>query len=259
MKSMKLFFINQGTSYTFNSLGKVIIILATLLICYIIIRNSGSLRKNLELNKKINILFISLLILQQVFLTIQNIFLPTNNVLDLFPLCISRISIVLLVVAILKNNSVMKNMSCCLGLFIGIYSLMVTNIFEKNYIYESLNYFGYMILVCAITYIISIEGFKLEKKILKNILIFTNIYSVFLISLGTILDNNYNFINGNISTIYNTLSKSNYIVLSLIFINLSIGLSYFLIKFILWEIDANFKLEYKTIIEKDKLNKAELE
>ena len=29
MKSMKLFFINQGTSYTFNSLGKVIIILAT--------------------------------------------------------------------------------------------------------------------------------------------------------------------------------------------------------------------------------------
>ena len=46
---------------------------------------------------------------------------------------------------------------------------MVTNIFEKNYIYESLNYFGYMILVCAITYIISIEGFKLEKKILKNI------------------------------------------------------------------------------------------
>ena len=170
MKSMKLFFINQGTSYTFNSLGKVIIILAMLLICYIIIRNSGTLRKNLELNKKVNILFISLLILQQVFLTIQNIFLPTNNVLDLFPLCISRISIVLLVVAILKNNSVMKNMSCCLGLFIGIYSLMVTNIFEKNYIYESLNYFGYMILVCAITYIISIEGFKLEKKILKNIL-----------------------------------------------------------------------------------------
>ena len=67
MKSMKLFFINQGTSYTFNSLGKVIIILAMLLICYIIIRNSGTLRKNLKLNKKINILFISLLICNKYF------------------------------------------------------------------------------------------------------------------------------------------------------------------------------------------------
>lgn len=52
MKSMKLFFINQGTSYTFNSLGKVIIILAMLLICYIIIRNSEPYEKIWNLIKK---------------------------------------------------------------------------------------------------------------------------------------------------------------------------------------------------------------
>lgn len=259
MESIKLFFINQETSHIFNFFGKVMIILLTLLVCYIIIRNSNTLRKNLELSKRINTLFAITLILQQVFLTIENIFLENNSILNLFPIYISRLSIILLAVAMLKNKSIIKNIACYIGLFIGVYSIITNNTLEQSYMYRGLNYFGYMALVWAITYIISIEGFKLEKKLLKSIFIFANAYSIFLIFLTTVLGANYNLINGTISTTYNVLSQGNYIALSLVFINLSVIASYFLIKFILWEIDVNFKLEYKPIIEKDKLNKAELE
>lgn len=259
MELIKLFFINQETNHIFNFFGKVMIILLTLLVCYIIIRNSSTLRKNLELSKRINTLFASVLILQQVFLTIENIFLGTNSILNLFPIYISRLSIILLAIAMLKNKSIIKNIACYVGLFIGIYSLITNSALEQSYMYRGLNYFGYMALVWAITYIISIEGFKLEKKLLKNVFIFANTYYIFLMFLVIVLGANYNLINGTTSTIYNVLSQGNYMFLSLIFINLSISISYFLIKLILWEIDVNFKLEYKTIIEKDKLNKAELE
>lgn len=259
MEVMKLFFINQKNSCIFNFFWEVVVILITLFGCYIIIKNSSILRKNLNFRKKINALFASILILQQVFLTIENTFLKRDDILALFPLYISRLSIIFLAVVMLKNNTAIKSIGCYLGLFVGIYSLINGKNFEYSYLDKSVNYFGYMLLLWAIIYIISIEGFKFEKKTLKNVLIFTNAYSILLTFLAVILGNNYNFINGTSSNIYNFLSQGNYIVFSLIFINLSIAISHFLIKFILWEIDVNFKLEYKTIIEKDKLNKAELE
>lgn len=259
MEAMKLFFINENNSSIFNFFGKTTIILLTLLVCYIIIRNSSTLRKNIELSKRINTLFVGVLMLQQVFLIIENVFFRTTNILNLFPLYISRMSIVLLAVVMLKNKPTIKSIACYLGLFTGIYSLIFSNIFENSYIDGGLNYFGYMVLVWAVIYVISIEGFRLEKKLLRNVLIIANMYSIFLIFLAIILNNNYNIINGTTSNIYNILSQGNYIALSLILINVSILIIHSLIKFILWEIDVNFKLEYKSIIEKDKLNKAELE
>ncbi|MDO4536020.1 MAG: YwaF family protein [Clostridium perfringens] len=259
MEGIRLFFINQENNYIFNLFGKAIIISIVLLGCYIIIKNSNSLRKNSRLTGKINTMFAYILILQQVFLTIENIILGKNDIFNLVPCYLSRMSIILLIVALLTNERVIKNISCYLGFFIGAHFLITNNFGSHSYLDNALNYLGYIFLIWGVTCIISIDSFKLEKKILKNVLILTNAYCVFLIILSSIFNLNYNIISGTSSNIYEVLSKGSYIFLVLLLINGSVALSHILIRFVLWEIDVNFKLEFKTIIEKDKLNKAELE
>lgn len=257
MEGIRLFFINQENSYIFNLFGKAIIMAVVLLGCYIIIKNSNALRKNLRLSKKINTMFASILILQQVFLTIENIILEKNNILNIIPCYLSRVSIILLIIALLTNKRVIKNISCYLGFFIGAYSIITNN--NNFYINSALNYLGYIFLIWGVTSIISMDNFKLEEKMLKNIFIITNAYCIFLIILNSIFNLNYNIISGTSSSIYESISRGGYVLLGLLLINVAIAFGYLLIRFILWEIDISFKLEFKTIIEKDKLNKAELE
>ena len=259
MEEIKLFFINQENNYIFNLFTTGMIMIITLIGCYIIIKNSNTLRKNKVLSKKINNVFIYTLILQQVFLTIRNIIVGDNNIFSLLPLNLSRVSIILLVLAIITDKTIIKNMACYLGLFIGTYCLLSKG--ETSYIYFTggLNTLGFIFLIWGVTYIVSIDGFKLEQKILKDVLIITNTYSIFLIVLNNILKTNYNFINGVISNLYNNMYKNSYILLLLLIINICIVVSHFLIKLILWQIEINFRLEFKPIIENDKFKKAELE
>ncbi len=259
MEGIRLFFINQENSYILNLLSKIVIISVVLFACYIIIKNSNSLRKSSRLRKRINTVFIYTLILQQLFLTVENIIFAKNNAFNLVPCYLSRVSIILLIVALLTNKRIIKNISCYLGFFIGTYFLITNNLSNHSYLSNALNYLGYMFLIWGVTCIISIDSFKLEEKILKSVLIVVNTYCVFLIILTGIFNLNYDIISGNPSSIYESLSRGSYIFLALLLVNVSIVISHFLIKFILWEIDVNFKLEFKTIIEKDKLNKAELE
>lgn len=259
MKTISLFLINQKDNIIFNFFTKVIVILVALFGCYIIIKNSNEIRKRVKINKKINFLLGSLLIAQQIFLTIQNIFLGKNNIFDLFPLYISRLSIIFLATAILSNKNIIKNIACYLSVFIGFYSIIFNNLIDYPYVESVFNNLGYVLMIWVTVYFISSEKFKLEKTIIKNILIFLNSYTVCLVVLINVMNNNYNIINGKVTMIYEVLPKGSYIVFSLILLNLAIVISHFLIKFILWEIDINFKLQYKTIIEKDKFNRAELE
>lgn len=259
MEGIRLFFMNQENSYMFNLFEKAIIMIIVLLGCYIIIKNSNTLRKNLKLNRKISTIFASILILQQVFLTIENVILEKNNILNLIPCYLSRVAIILVVIALLTNYRAIRNISCYLGFFIGAYCIITHNINNNFYLYNTLNYIGYILLIWGVTSIVSIDNFKLEEKTLKNIFIITNVYCIFLIVLNNFLNLNYDIISGTSLGIYESLSKSGYTFLGLLLINIAIVFTHLLIRLILWEIDASFKLEFKTIIEKDKLNKAELE
>lgn len=259
MDGIRLFFINQKNSYMFNLFGKAVIVAIVLLGCYIIIKNSNRLRKNLRLNRKINTMIASILIFQQVFLTIENIILERNNILNLIPCYLSRMATILVIIALLTNKRVIKNISCYSGFFIGAYCIITNDVNNNFYLYNTLNYLGYTFLIWGVTSIVSIDNFKLEEKTLKNIFIVTNTYCIFLIVLNNLLNLNYDIISGSTSNLYGALSRGGYVFLGLLIINIAVVISHLLMKFILWEIDVNFKLEFKTIIEKDKLNKAELE
>lgn len=187
---LEYFFRGTPDNYVFSlwSLKHFAIILIAFVGVEFILLNKRRL-KSIRLGKKIKIIMIIALSLQQIVLYLWYGFSGYFTINESLPLYNCRIAIIFTILALITDKNLFKNVSCYWGLAGSILALMMPDLDPFSFPhYTNISFFwGHIALLWSTVYILAVDEYRMNKISLKSILYFTNTYhlSVYLFNVFT--------------------------------------------------------------------------
>lgn len=238
MEKIKYFYRIEEDGYVFPkfSMQHFIIVLFLISICCFIIFFKESLIKDNKKRKILKLIFLFLLIFQQINFLYFFVFIKGTGIYESLPLYTCRFAIYASIFAIITGSEKFKGLSVYLGM-IGSFIAFLSPDLEKYSFPHILfiNYFltHFLIYSVALYYII-IEKYSFSKEGLKNTLLILNLYLFITLFIDMLLDTNYAYLKKSPVMIekFNMIPKMIYTLLIFLIYNLSIILCHKFLKFI---------------------------
>lgn len=198
MNGIKYFFRATPDTTGFQSFGiaHLILILVTILGTYLIYINKNNLKKDNRTYNLIKKIIGFTLLTQQIILYLWYGITGYSSIKESLPLYNCRIAIICTALALLTNKKLFKNIAIYWGVYGGILSILVVEgdpfIFPH---YTIVSFFvGHIFLLWGTVLILLVDRHELNKKSLKSILLFTNIYHLLLLIFDIITQSNYDYL-----------------------------------------------------------------
>lgn len=189
MQNLIHFFRNIPEYSNFTVFGPfhILILIIAILGCFLIL-------KNVHRNRKIELLFGTVLLLQQGILYSWYLFGP-NLLKEGLPLYHCRIAILSLGLGLILNKPFLRRLGSLWGLLGATIALGYPNLdpFLFPHITQFSFFIGHLFLIWASIYCLFIEQISIEPQDYKNIVIFTNIYHITMFFLNPLLLSNYGY------------------------------------------------------------------
>lgn len=226
MESISNFFTtNTSVNHflTFGPLHLFILFIALVITVFIFIRKTES--RTLEL-------FIGgILILQQLFLYSWYFIGKYHTLTEGLPLYHCRIAIIFIGIGLIFNRNTIIKIGSYWGIFCSISALVFPGLdpFTFPHITQFSYFIGHLFLLWGSVYLLSVKNIGMSKSDLKNVIIFTNSYSLLMFIINNMIGSNYGYMSLPPINIGTELNHLLYASLVIIIFNIVLFLEYILI------------------------------
>lgn len=199
MEGLRYFFRGNSDGHVFPILSLIhfVIILIAFLGVHYILLNKKKLRIS-SIRIKFRRLMIVVLSLQQIILYLWYGISGYGNIRESLPLYNCRVAIIFTVLGLLTDKNIFKNVVCYWGLAGSILVIMIpVDVYPFSFPhYANISYFiGHIGLLWSTIYFLIVDEYRINKRSLKKILYFTNIYHLSIYIFNTVTNSNYCYLN----------------------------------------------------------------
>lgn len=198
MEFMNYFFRGKEDGFVFDKYGTIhiVILIAFLTVAYLIINKKFNLNIA-STNNKLLKTFASIILIDQIVLYLWQFGSGRFSFDISLPLYHCRIAVFFLIFAVFTKIKFFKVMTIFWGFFGSLFALTLPDLYAYNFPhYTNFQFFiVHLILGWVVADLLFVENVSLNKKDLRNVLVFTNIFNLFLICFNFILKPVYSRIN----------------------------------------------------------------
>lgn len=226
MENISNFFTTNTSANNFVTFGPLhlfILFISLVITVFIFIRKTES--------RKFELFIGSTLILQQLFLYSWYFIGKYNTLTEGLPLYHCRISIIFIGIGLIFNKNTIIKIGSYWGIFCSISALLFPGLdpFAFPHITQFSYFIGHLFLLWGSVYLLFVKNIGMSKSDLKNVVIFTNSYSLLMLVINNRIGSNYGYMNLPPINIGTELNHLIYASLVIIIFNTVLFVEYILI------------------------------